>query len=300
VIDDPEIVTSIDPRSRGSIVHETLERFVGEEIAGVLELDDGRERLSAIADEVIATYERAGKTGKRVLLHAERRRIKADLEAERERDLARRAASGERPLAVEYGFGYGDVPPVVIEVGERSISFRGKIDRADLTDDGSVTVIDYKTGRPGPFEAISADPVDAGRHLQLPIYALAATRLSASPTSRIRAEFRFVGSRPAKNGEFAIGVELDDAVQTRLVETLGVLTGTVAAGFFPMVPGKAQWGSYKNCDFCNFNSVCPTGREYYEESARRTGRAEEYFDLIGGLVEDVPQAAGDESEESDE
>jgi RecB family exonuclease len=291
VLEDPEVVTSIDPRTKGSIVHEILERFVAEEIAAFPgALSDAATRLGVIADEVMDRYERAGLTGKRVLFQAERRRIKIDLDAERARDVNERRASRRRPLRVEYGFGYGEVPPVELTLSSGNLSFRGKIDRADVDEDGSITVIDYKTGRPDRFEVIATDPVDAGRHLQLPIYALAAAPLAESPSAPVRAEFRFVGPRSVKDGSFAIGIELDDGVRERLVETVDVLTRTVATGLFPMLSGESGYGGHENCRFCDFDKICPTARERYEESARRSGLADEYFSLLDGPDADSESA----------
>jgi ATP-dependent helicase/nuclease subunit B len=292
VIDDPEVVASIEPRTKGSIVHEVLERFVAEEIAAFPEdVGDAANRLAVIADEVMDRYERAGVTGKPVLFQSERRRIKADLEAERVRDARKRRSSRRRPLQVEYGFGYGEVQAVELPLSGGVLSFRGKIDRADLGEDGSVTVIDYKTGRPDRFEVIATDPVDAGRHLQLPIYALAATSLARAPDAPVRAEFRFIGPRPVKDGSFAIGIDLDDAVRARLVETVDVLTRTVATGLFPMLSGESEYAGHANCRFCEFDKVCPTARERYEESARRSGLAEAYFGLLDGPLADSESAA---------
>ena len=298
VIEDPEVVTSIDPRTKGSIVHEVLERFVAEEIAAFPDsVPDAAARLGVIADEVMDRYERAGVTGKRVLFQAERRRIKIDLEAERVRDASERRTGRRRPIQVEYGFGYGEVPPVELALSSGNLSFRGKIDRADVAEDGSITVIDYKTGRPDRFEVIASDPVDAGRHLQLPIYALAAAPLAESAGAAVRAEFRFVGPRSVKNGSFAIGIELDEGVRERLVESVDVLTRMVATGLFPMLSGEPGFGGHENCRFCDFDKVCPTARERYEESARRSGLADAYFSLLDGPEADpesAPSCASDD------
>jgi ATP-dependent helicase/nuclease subunit B len=292
VIEDPEIVTSIDPRTKGSIVHEVLERFVAEQIAAFPnDVGDAANRLAVIADETMDRYERAGMTGKQVLFQAERRRIKVDLEAERVRDESQRRASRRRPLQVEYGFGYGEVPAVELVLPTGDLSFRGKIDRADLGEDGSITVIDYKTGRSAGFEVIATDPVDAGRHLQLPIYALAATSLAQESDSPVRAEFRFVGPRSVKDGSFAIGIELDDGVRERLLETVDVLTRTVATGLFPMLTGESEYFGHENCRFCEFDKVCPAARERYEESARGSGLADSYFALLDGPAADSESAS---------
>jgi hypothetical protein len=230
-------------------------------------------------------------TGKQVLFQAERRRIKVDLEAERVRDESERSATRRRPIQVEYGFGYDNVPAVELTLSTGELSFRGKIDRADLGEDGSITVIDYKTGRPGRFEVIAADPVDAGRHLQLPIYALAATSLAETADAKVRAAFRFVGPRSMRDGSFAIGIELDEGIRRRLDETVDVLTRTVATGLFPMLSGEPGYAGHENCRFCEFDKVCPTARERYEESARRSGLADAYFGLLDGPEADSESTA---------
>jgi len=292
VIDDPEIVTSMEPKTKGSIVHEVLERFVALQIAAFPdEVSDASNRLAAIADEVMDRYERAGLTGKQVLFQADRRRIKVDLEAERVRDASELRLTRRRPLQVEYGFGFGAIPAVELALSTGELSFRGKIDRADIGEDGSITVIDYKTGRPDRFEVIDTDPVDAGRHLQLPIYALAALPLAEEADAPVRAEFRFVGPRPAKNGSFAISIELTDGVRERLAETVDVLTRTVATGLFPMLAGESEYYGHENCRFCEFDKVCPTARGRYEESARTSGLADAYFGLLDGPLADSESAA---------
>jgi len=192
---------------------------------------------------------------------------------------------------VEYGFGYGEVPPVELALPTGHLSFRGKIDRADIGEDGSITVIDYKTGRSDRFEVIAKDPVDAGRHLQLPIYALAARSLAQAADAPVRAEFRFVGPRAVKDGTFAISIELDDGVRERLLGTVDVLTKTVATGLFPMLAGESEYFGHENCRFCEFDKVCPTARERYEESARRSGLADSYFSLLEGLEADSESVA---------
>lgn len=291
VIDDPEVVMSIEPMTKGSIIHEVLERFVAEEIAQAADaVTDAAARLGVIADEVMDQYERAGLTGKPVLFQAERRRIKIDLEAERLRDAAERLVSRRRPIQVEYAFGYGDVPAVELVLPNGNVAFRGKIDRTDVGEDGSITVIDYKSGNPKRFEVIATDPVDAGKHLQLPIYALAAASLAQAPDAKVRAEFRFVGPRSIKDGSFAIGIELNDEVRERLIETVDVLTKTVATGLFPMLPGDSGYAGQENCRFCDFDVICPTARDRYEESARGSGLASEYFSLLDGLGADSTSA----------
>ena len=53
------------------------------------------------------------------------------------------------------------------------IRFRGMIDRVEINDDNSkIVVTDYKTGSPTPYSNMGKDPLDGGKRLQLPIYAI--------------------------------------------------------------------------------------------------------------------------------
>jgi len=74
------------------------------------------------------------------------------------------------PIAFEASFGREGVPPLVLEVDGESIQLRGVIDRVDRNREGSLRVVDYKTGS----SHLSPQDLIEGRRLQLPLYALAA------------------------------------------------------------------------------------------------------------------------------
>ncbi|MCU1494368.1 MAG: nuclease family protein [Acidimicrobiaceae bacterium] len=320
VVEEPERRLSIDARDRGSIVHEILERFVGDLIAAGdisrgTDTDTGEpragsaERLAATAAETFAKYQRLGLTGKAVLWDVERRRILAWLETERVADELRRA-SGLLPVAVELAFGFRDLAPVTRHVVGRELHFRGKIDRVDRARDGSLVVIDYKTGSPKSYVGLDADSVDRGRHLQLPIYALA-TRAAdahlpgahasvpgsslapdgrgpedheAPPVApRVHAVFRFVADDPAE-----YRFELSEPEVAHLDDVLGVLTGAIDRGSFPMRPGERGFGGFEHCRWCDFDALCPADRDRYWSSACATPQLGAYV----GLVEGEPAEAG--------
>jgi RecB family exonuclease len=75
------------------------------------------------------------------------------------------------PEDFEATFGLRDRPALVVRDGEDHFLLRGFIDRLDRAPDGSIRVIDYKTGGPWPYGKID---VAKGKKLQLPLYALAA------------------------------------------------------------------------------------------------------------------------------
>ena len=70
---------------------------------------------------------------------------------------------------MEARFGMGQ-PSLVLRTEAGEVRLHGYIDRLDTAPDGSLRVIDYKSGG----ATISAAHLKNGRRLQLPIYALAA------------------------------------------------------------------------------------------------------------------------------
>jgi ATP-dependent helicase/DNAse subunit B len=76
---------------------------------------------------------------------------------------------GFRPIRMEARFGMGQ-PSLVLQTEAGEVCLHGYIDRLDAAPDGTLRVIDYKSGG----SAISGVHLKEGRRLQLPIYALAA------------------------------------------------------------------------------------------------------------------------------
>jgi len=51
---------------------------------------------------------------------------------------------------------------------------------------------------------------------------------------------------------------------------MGVVNEGLTAGAFPQVPGEDQGGipkrpAFSNCVFCDYNRICPTGRDQIRE-----------------------------------
>ncbi|HXZ83291.1 MAG TPA: PD-(D/E)XK nuclease family protein [Acidimicrobiales bacterium] len=281
VIDAPERRTEIDPRDRGQIAHEVLERYM-REVIGLPQTNDldpagAAARLWDIATEVCDRYERLGRTGKRILWMRTRRELLDKLEAERARDAESRQRRGAKPITVEWSFGTSAAPPVDFTVGDRKLSFRGKIDRVDRRSDGALDVIDYKTGKAASYKGIVVDPVDGGRHLQLPIYALAARAalVSDEPGVPVRASYRFVDEPDEE-----VAIELDGGTIARTQEVLSVLAGTVESGCFPFRPGARQQESFEHCRWCDFDTICPVERDVLWRVARAAPVLTSYVNLV--------------------
>ncbi|MDA8295864.1 MAG: PD-(D/E)XK nuclease family protein [Actinomycetota bacterium] len=282
VLEEPERRLALEPKDRGVLVHDILQRFVAEQLEAASEADGdaatpgSKERLADIAREQFRRFERRGLTGKALLWEHEQRQILSWLDDEREA-LAERRRDGTVPIAVEHAFGYGGVPPVSWPSSSAPVEFRGRIDRVDRSADGTLLVIDYKTGSPDPYRGLRQDPVNRGRHLQLPIYALAARTAFGAPTTAVRAAYRMVGR---SRGEFE--VSLDSVTTTRFGEVLEVITGGIQAGVFPMRPGAPGNEDFENCRFCDYTGVCPSDRRRQWETARRDERLGGYVTMVEG------------------
>lgn len=286
-LDPPERVVVMDPRDRGTLMHEVLERFFGEPLGlGPLDgLDDAaRERLRRIAAEEFEQVEQQGKTGKNLFWSTERARILRDLEQYVERDLLESRVFGRVPVRVELDFG-GDGRPFEIEVAGRRVQLRGRVDRVDRTRDGRLAVVDYKSGKADRYQSLFTDPLGRGSHLQLPIYAKAATEVLTAdgtledekPAGPPRAEYRFV---QAAAGYAVVPVELTDELEAELRAVLATLVSTIDGGAFPMRPGPVSFGSYDNCRYCDFDALCPTDRAEVWDRASTDAEMKSYCELV--------------------
>ena len=193
-VENPEDELQITPREKGSLVHEVLELFIKEALARPpaarprpgepWTAADGA-RLVAIAEAVCDAYEAQGLTGRPIFWGQDKKRIMADLLTFLEADSDHRMAHGTRPLEAELAFGLprSTLGAVALELPDgRHVQFRGLADRVDVADDGTLHVVDYKTGKADDYRTLSEDnPDERGRRLQLPVYGQAARQSQGTP-----------------------------------------------------------------------------------------------------------------------
>ncbi len=141
--DDISDVDELEPRHRGSLVHEVLERLGREhierrdaqprlpfdsEVPWAVAASDAAER---VADQVFTDFELLGSAPYPLLWHVEKRRIV--------RDVLRTLASDETAaqlLGVEHKFGRDEQPPFILTLPSgRVLHFSGAIDRVDRLHD---------------------------------------------------------------------------------------------------------------------------------------------------------------------
>ena len=280
----PEEIVRIAASERGNIVHEVLSKFLSAVAAegrspapGEAWSESDRMRLRAIASEECQNAYERGVTGSDLLWRVDRARILRDVALFLDADTKARAETGATFLQAERAFGSfpGDPAPgedswpgveVQLDGGE-IVKFRGRIDRVDAVqavEQREFILYDYKTGSARNYSMIEsgADRLDGGRHLQLPIYALAVRQAIGDESTPVTANYWFVSERE----DFKpVGYEVTPADEAKLGETLGVLVGAVQAGTFPPVPGavgfdaRRQRNVFANCKYCAFDRVCAGG-----------------------------------------
>jgi len=138
----------------------------------------------------------------------------------------------------------------------------GKIDRIDRLDDGSLHIIDYKTGKPP--SARDQEQI-AEKDLQLAAYALVVSRKFRGRVARC--------SYLYLNDELEVGFAPDDALLARKEAELADVCTRIAQAWeaesFAPTPNPL-------CGWCDFLEICPEGQEYQR---RRDAVAGDQADL---------------------
>lgn len=260
-VENPEDELQITPRDRGSLVHDVLERFIDEVLAsgGADQVslsqpwsDVDRARLREIAEQVCAEYEAHGLTGRPVFWQRDQHRIVAELLRTLDFDNTHRASHRTHPIAAELAFGMqgARLPTVSLDLADgRSIAFRGKADRVDLAEDGTVHVVDYKTGSADSYRSLSEDDPDlGGTRFQLPVYGQAARLFVGDPDAPVRAEYWFISTR----GEYKrIGYAITPEVLEHVGKTLQIVVNGIEAGVFPSFPTDSTGSPFVECPYCD-------------------------------------------------
>jgi RecB family exonuclease len=259
----PEDLRRIRATDKGTLVHKVLEDYVDGVLAGQ---PRSLPRLLDLAEREFGDYQARGLTGAPLLWRYERELVR--------RELTRFFAEDDlTPLATELVFGADGQEPVTITLaGGRQVSFRGQVDRVDRTPGGGLCVTDYKTGSGRGYEDIEKDPVAGGRRLQLPLYGLAArARFGGDP---VEARYWVVSEK----ADFKrVGITVDEAVEARLHEVVGVMVGGITAGRFPARPGEEDWrGGWDHCRFCAFDRLCQADRDRRWERVRSSPELASY------------------------
>ncbi len=248
----PEERFEISPLDRGSLVHTVLERWLIERLGEPESMpapdepwsDVARRRMQEITLDTFDEYHELGLTGRELFWQRDRLRILTDLLRFLDEDNARRADARTTPHAAELAFGLarqGSFPAVSMTLPDgTAVQLRGAADRVDIAADGTLHVVDYKTGKiDKAFRDIrEADPDQHGTKLQLPVYALAARAATDRNDAPVCASYWFT----SRQGGFEdVALPLTPGVYERVAAVVATIVGHIEGGVFPCRPGDDSW-----------------------------------------------------------
>jgi hypothetical protein len=304
-VENPEDRLVISPLDLGSLVHKVLEDFIAEvlarppdrqPVAGEAWSGADRDLLVGIAGRVFDYFEARGVVGRPIFWRRDRRRLMAGLGRLLQEDNAYRAAHGSRPVAAELAFGLPGAPlgAVALDLPDgRSVHFRGKADRLDVAGDGTLEVIDYKTGGAGRYKEMSADNPDVrGTKLQLVVYALAARLHQGLPAATVQADYWFVSDR---EGFKRVGYPVTPDVLDRVSRTVAQIVTGIEQGVFPSYPTATSTSPFVECPYCDPDALGVTELRKRLKRKRAAPALAVFFDL----AEPPAPGAGDATHATD-
>lgn len=295
-IDNPEDELQITPLDKGKLVHRALETFVLEVLARPAGSPPGPDdpwtaddhnRLTAIAEELFARYEARGLTGRPIFWRRDRAEILGDLRGLLRADDRHRREHRTRPIAAELSFGlpHSELDPVPLTLPDgRSVRFRGLADRVDLGEDGTIHVIDYKTGRYKTFRKLSEEePDQRGTKLQLAVYGTAARAHQGRPDAPVSAEYLFISARRGRYRRF--GYAVTSGVLDRVAGSVATIVAGIETGTFPSHPTDGSTAIFVACPACDPDGLGVADLHRAWPRKRQDPAMALYADLADPLVE---------------
>lgn len=244
-----------DPRVRGLILHEILQRFhrgfLGKAIPGIDPVEAG-EAMDAIVEEVFLTraWRSAGSGGGIVAAEARRMRAALTRYLALARDDEEEAAWAPRHFEASFG----RTPRKDADEQSREepyfyaedILLAGVVDRIDVGANG-LRIVDYKTGAiPAPKD------VKSGLDLQLTLYAKVVEALLLPGSTCVQARYLSVGK--GKKGVCEViatrGKEWEGTPERAEAAVRRAVAG-IRAAHFPPTPATEN-----TCDYCPHRAVC--------------------------------------------
>jgi RecB family exonuclease len=287
-VEEPERTFRIDALRRGSLFHRILQRFHDDWTgAGPASLaEEAGRRMRSIAEAECDGAQARGETGYPAMWAADRLEVIDDcllwLEVEQVDPLtaslplgACEARFGRRHPGEQVGALSRD-QPIEIALNGHRLLLSGRIDRINWDQNKTrFRVVDYKTGKVRDDRSAQ---LQGGRMLQLPLYVLAGAQLLGIDPRSGEAAYVY----PTRRGEFKTvdwtGAQLAERHDEVLALLRGVLDG-IARGDFMVAP----FDEHKACTYCNFNSICPTGRGAYMKRKASDPRLEQFSEQVRGV-----------------
>jgi len=280
-LEDPEHELQIDLRKKGTLDHRILERFYRDLPSDWISAGTSgsvprlEPRVAKYLDEIIDTeftrFDRENPPVNPTFRRIERRLTRETLHDFVAADIADLSRSDYQPIHFEYRFGasekYGlpDHPEaVVVSAGDHPIRVYGSIDRIDRRSDGTLRVVDYKSGKALRFRDLG-QRIDQGRYLQLAFYALAIEQIFGVTDGRVEAMIKPIGDPRTGTDKFSF--KLWEKRET-LRDILDLFSRSIIGGKFPAQPSE------ENCKYCPANLSCRSRHD-----ADDVAMAERYDDV---------------------
>jgi len=261
-----ELSPEPEARARGSLMHDVLERLLGELDGPVT--PDTLQTAQTILDRLLAELASSGGAALGVgnldvVRAGALRAIEADLRRYLEHEA--RNAGEWRPLGLELRFGFegeeASLPALELGEGPDRVRVRGLVDRVDVDGAGHAVVRDYKSGT--RRQAWSAARWHADRQLQVALYMLVVRELIGSEPvagfyqplrgEDLRARGVFLKGTPVGCGVVATDARAGEEIEDMLADASRravALASALRAGELEPCP--------QNCsrDGCRYPAIC--------------------------------------------
>ena len=250
----------------GNVYHKIIENFNNQIINSpeiLYDVDKAMKLIQDIAENEIAIFEVELPTASPYHTKRQTDEIMENIKKFVEREIEN--APNRKVLHAEFEF--GSEPPVIIDVGEgRKIKAFGKIDRVDKLQDGSIEIIDYKTGGTWSFQNLQS-PEEVGlneANTQLALYYLALKEISGNNTSDItdignisKMSYVFL---TAKGDYDVISMVPSNESQSAYKSTFLDIYKEIEKGIFTPHKGILNYTDDEelevNCKFCGYVNAC--------------------------------------------
>lgn len=249
-----EVTDELPPAERGLILHTIMEKFyqaLPPEFGGKVteaNLENSRQYLSPILDEVFRTQEEKGLPIPNLLWEREKRLMKQyvwnaitffTLNSPWNR-------TGMQPDAFEFSFGMDDEghDALMIDLDDNALKMRGRVDRLDLNPKtGEFTVVDYKTSGGKKVKDFYN-----GRALQLPVYAMAASERNSGYDQPVKLSY-YSFKQGKEDGKVTLNEDKYEALYARTLELIDQAVFQITSGIFHPTAGECN-------TYCSFKHMC--------------------------------------------
>lgn len=229
---------------RGNALHLIYERIVRDRIYEQTASEERRGKVAAIVNRVADEFAGVIPVANATIRAREVAALEQDAQlfVNSEHEAFKREPWDVVALESEFGYNVDDDGATLPLDDGTSVRVHGRVDRVDRLRDGTLRLVDYKTGR--AFEInTKRGAFDGGRKLQLAVYSPAVGRQFDAAVSS--AEYYF----PTKKGDGVVA-RADRAMLDAAPRIVRSLLDDVAAGRFLPTIDKSD------CAYCNFAAIC--------------------------------------------